>query len=320
MTDSTIDVRPGQLPAVAAKRPFRARTDDWLRPAALANALVLSFIATAVILLFVLFVAGGWSYYTTPLSVRAYAPQHRLLRPSGPIGQTLGTLGVAMMLVPVLYSIRKKWRRLARLGGMKRWLDVHIFCGTVGPVLVTFHSSLKFNGIISVAYWSMVAVVVSGFVGRYLYVRIPRTIRGTELSYEEILARAARLKETLAGSGVPAPMLEELDALERRSLASPDTMSRWARLVEPVRYRWQLRRFARALGRAGVDALHVKDVVRLAGDRALLLRRLAYLNRTRQLFAMWHVFHMPLVYVMFAIALVHIGVAVYLGYAYFLHG
>jgi hypothetical protein len=51
-------------------------------------------------------------------------------------------------------------------------------------------------------------------------------------------------------------------------------------------------------------------------ERAQLLRRLAQLNRTRQRFSAWHVFHQPLVYVMFAIAAIHIGVAVYFGYAW----
>ena len=65
-------------------------------------------------------------------------------------------------------------RGCANVGSMPLWLEVHIFCGIVGPVLVTFHTSFKFNGIISVAYWSMMAVMLSGFVGRYLYVRIPK--------------------------------------------------------------------------------------------------------------------------------------------------
>ena len=51
-------------------------------------------------------------------------------------------------------------------------------------------------------------------------------------------------------------------------------------------------------------------------ERVLLLRRLAHLNRTKRLFSMWHVFHQPLVYVMFAIATLHVGVAIYLGYAW----
>jgi hypothetical protein len=234
------------------------------------------------------------------MSVRAYHPAHHLLRPSGTIGHLAGLTGVAMMAVPVLYAIRKRWKRVASLGNMKAWLDVHIFCGTVGPVLVTFHTGLKFNGIISVAYWSMVAVMLSGFVGRYFYARIPRTIRGTELSYEEIEARAAALNADLAGVGI-----------------SPETMARIDAAPAGLRGAGTRRRVTRELAGMGLGPDRAREAVQLGGDRALLLRRLAHLNRMRQLFAMWHVYHMPMVYVMFSIAVLHIGLAVYLGYASF---
>ncbi len=47
----------------------------------------------------------------------------------------------------------------------------------------------------------------------------------------------------------------------------------------------------------------------------MLARRIAHLHRTRQLFGLWHLFHRPLVYVMFILVALHIGVAFYLGYA-----
>ena len=139
------------------------------------------------------------------------SPVHRLLRPSGTIGQRARRRrprdddGPGRLRGPeeVVAGCRA-------LGSMKRWLDVHIFCGIVGPVLVTFHSALKFNGVISVAYWSMMAVMLSGFVGRYLYVRMPRSIRGAELSYEEIVAQAAAhaALEVAGGRRAPSETLE----------------------------------------------------------------------------------------------------------------
>jgi hypothetical protein len=71
------------------------------------------------------------------------------------------------------------------------------------------------------------------------------------------------------------------------------------------------------MNRSGFPPDLVREAIDVASARATLLRRLAYLQRTKQLFAMWHVFHLPLVYVMFTIAIVHIGVALYLGYAFF---
>jgi hypothetical protein len=183
---------------------------------------------------------------------------------------------------------------------MKAWLDVHIFCGIVGPVLVTFHSSLKFNGLISVAYWSMVAVALSGFVGRYLYIRMPRSIRGVELGYEEIVARVEGLHAALADAGLPPSLVSRLEEMPpgrlRRGLL--------------------LRRLRRSLLHAGVPSDLASDALRAGAARATLLRRLNKLERTRRLFGMWHMFHQPLVYVMFIIALLHIGIAVYFGYAF----
>jgi hypothetical protein len=261
--------------------------------------LTLSALVAIVIAAGILISADGWRYYNTPQRVRAYQPAHRALRPSGQVGEWLGTAGVGMMLFPVAYAVRKRSPRLARFGSMKTWLDVHIFCGTVGPVLITFHTALRFNGLVSVAYWSMVAVVLSGVVGRYLYVRIPRSLRGTELSYAEIEARAAGLLADLAASGLVA---EDLRAI------TPG----WGLAARRGR-----RRVSRRLITRGLDDVTAARAVQLAVERAVLLRRLAQLFRTRRLFALWHVFHLPLVYLMFAIVLVHVGLAIYMGYASF---
>lgn len=276
----------------------RAVTLTPSRPA-LTGVLAASALAVMAVSVGVLFVGGGWDYYTTSLRVRAYHAAHAALRPSGAVGRTLGVAGLAMMTVPILYAARKRWSVAARLGGMKRWLDVHIFCGTVGPVLVTYHSAFKFNGIISVAYWSMVAVMLSGFVGRYLYVRIPRSLRGTELGYAEIEAQAAGMLADVASAGVSIDSLRDL------------------RGSRGLRARRQQRHAHRRLVEQGLEPEKAAAVVRLAAERALLLRRLAQLARTRRWFGYWHVFHVPLVYVMFGIALLHVALAVYLGYGSF---
>lgn len=272
---------------------MRGRT----RQTALINVLVASGIAAVAVAAWVLVHLDGWTYYHTPLRVRGYLPQHALLKPSGTIAHPLGVVGVLMLFVPVVYTLRKRWGALARTGSISTWLEVHIFCGIVGPVLVTFHTSFKFNGMISVAYWSMAAVTLSGFVGRYLYVRIPKNIRGTELSHEEIRMRAVELAARLADRGVSGTALDDL--------ATGDAVSRWGR-----------RRLARLLTTQGVDRATVRAAVGLARERSVLLKRLAYLQRTKRLFETWHVFHQPLVYLMFGIVVVHVGVALYFGYSW----
>lgn len=233
------------------------------------HVLVLVSVVVAVLAGVTLFGLGGLHYYLTPPAARGAQKAHRILRPSGTVGLVFGIAGAGLMLLTLPYVLRKKVPSLVRRGSTQRWLDFHVFCGIVGPVLITLHTSFKFNGVVSVAYWSMVLVVLSGFVGRYLYVRIPRSIRGTELSLGEIH--------------------EKIDDLKSRAEKAAFQAGSWH----------------------AMDA----EVAALDAERALLVRRMANLGRTKKLFALWHVFHKPLVYIMFAIAAVHIALAVYLGYS-----
>ncbi|MEW5981935.1 MAG: hypothetical protein AB1806_06145 [Acidobacteriota bacterium] len=266
-------------------------------PTALVNVLYLSGIASIVVAVWVLSDLSGLRYYTTPLQVRGYDRAHASLKPSGSVAHPLGIVGLAMMTMPLLYAARKKWRRLSRAGSLSAWLEVHVFCGIVGPLLVTFHSSFRFNGIISVAYWSMVAVVLSGFVGRYLYVRIPKSIRGTELTRDEIGARATELTARLRDAGLR------------------DELMQWMRAADVVSWAGR-RHLRRRLASAGIEPTLARGLVDASRERSVLTKRLERLHRTKRLFALWHVFHQPLVYLMFAIAGVHIAVALYMGYAW----
>ncbi len=270
--------------------------------------------ASLVVSIWLLVGAGGWHYYTRPLAVRGYDRAHVLLRPTGVIGHAMGVVGLVMMLVPIAYTVRKKWRALARVGRLDNWLSVHIFCGIFGPVLVTFHTSFKFNGIVSVAYWAMVSVVISGFVGRYLYVRMPRSIRGAEMTYAEIVERASALRARVEGPASGPGALAALDAFEAAIV--PKRGERWTRSARVgwLRRRRLIRRLRAALAREGFEPSVAHEAVSMALERAYLLRRLAYLETTKRWFAAWHVFHQPLVYLMFGIAALHVGVAIYLGY------
>ncbi len=95
---------------------------------------------------------------------------------------------------------KKKYRALARLGRLKYWLEFHIFLCTLGPVMILFHTAFKFGGLVSVSFWSMVAVVASGVIGRFIYIQIPRTIEGRELSLHEVKAMKVNLEEILNSS------------------------------------------------------------------------------------------------------------------------
>ena len=264
-----------------------------------------------------LFGLDGRAYYSTPLTTRGYAPAHRILRPSGPVGQTYGVAGTVLMLVPFVYMARKRLKSLSAVGTARTWLEIHLFCGIVGPVLVTLHTSFKFNGIVSAAYWSMVIVMLSGFLGRYLYVRIPRSIRGNELTRAELDAQAQGLKGELATTSSLPDVMADVERFERAAVPASGEVSLVGLLFGEITLGRKLRALDRELERHGVVAGTRGEIIELTAQRSLLLRRTAYLRRTKKLFELWHVFHLPLVYLLLVIAAAHIGVALYLGYVPF---
>ena len=108
-------------------------------------------------------------------------------------GHTLGILGFLLMLMTeTLYSLRKRSRSV-RWGRMSEWLEFHIFTGLVGPFMVFLHTSWKFNGLAGAVTLMTAIVVISGFIGRYIYTRIPRTSEGIELDTSLGSAQAAAI-------------------------------------------------------------------------------------------------------------------------------
>lgn len=106
-------------------------------------------------------------------------------------GHLIGVVGFLLMLcTETLYSYRKRSRK-ARWGSMATWLQFHVFTGLVGPYLVLLHTSWKFSGLAGATTLLTVLIVVSGFIGRYIYTRIPRTLDGTEIATPEGQAQAA---------------------------------------------------------------------------------------------------------------------------------
>ncbi|HZW02354.1 MAG TPA: hypothetical protein VFF68_00385 [Anaerolineaceae bacterium] len=115
---------------------------------------------------------------------------------AGLFGHSIGVVGFLLMLsTETLYSLRKR-SRLARFGRLSTWLKVHIFTGLVGPFMVLLHTAGKLNGLAGVTTLLTVLIVISGFAGRYIYTRIPRTLDGVEIENDvsrELLVQSRRV-------------------------------------------------------------------------------------------------------------------------------
>lgn len=301
----SVRIAASATPAPTARKPL------------LGHVLILAALTSLAIGFVVLVPLGGWHYYRVPLESRGYQPQHSLLRPSGQVGRALGIAGTLCMVVMHLYSLRKRTRVLGALGRVPAWLEFHIFCGILGPLLITLHTSFKFNGIVAVAYWSMVMVTLSGFVGRYLYVRIPKSLRGQELTHAEVAERAAELKTRLLNSTLPVVFLRRVEAFEAVVIPAAESATTWTGLaLGEVTLRLRLRALRGELRHAGVSRRILREAVETIAERAVLLRRIAYLKKTKRLFDLWHVFHQPLAVIVLLIVTLHIATALYFGYAF----
>ena len=116
---------------------------------------------------------------------------------SGLFGHLLGVIGfILMLMTETLYTLRKR-TRLARWGRMSSWLQFHIFTGIVGPFMVLVHSSWKFNGLAGIAILLTVIIVISGFIGRYIFTSIPRTVDGIEIETSELEKQITRLENEI---------------------------------------------------------------------------------------------------------------------------
>jgi hypothetical protein len=233
----------------------------------------------------------------------------------------LGVIGMALMLATeILYSLRKRLRGV-HFGRLRTWLSVHIFMGIFGPYLVLLHTAWRFQGLAGIATLFTVLVVISGFVGRYIYTSIPRTAGGVEMEAnqvaDEIAALNTRLQEWLAGRPaalrtLAGQMLGTVPVAFTASSLIPDPGKAFE--FGPVRLpagsprsRWS-REVARL---APGERRQVLELEKLLGRRAALDRQLGSLARARRLMALWHTVHVPLGMVLFTAATLHVLAALF---------
>jgi hypothetical protein len=267
-------------------------------------------------LLLVILVYWGASYYNTPLSDRPFHVDHLLLKPSGPIGHGLGILGTLLILIGVFsYIARKKQKFLPRFGALKYWLEFHIFLCSVGPLLILFHTAFKFGGIVSISFWSMVAVVLSGVVGRFIYIQIPRTIQGRELSLVEIkelkdhMSQDIRMKYGLDD----ATFSRLMEVTQRPTEKSSGNFI--TRLIHQIEHKHRSRKETISIMTdTGLSGKDKRGVMKLLKNELKMNARIKRLQTMQALFKYWHVAHLPFALIMLVIMVIHVGITIAFGY------
>jgi len=249
----------------------------------------------------------GYSYYSLPIEERFYHEKYDWFKPSGVMGHGLGVVGTFLITFGVaIYIARKRYGFLKNQIRLKYLLEFHIFLCTLGPILILFHTSFKFGGIVAIAFWSMIAVVLSGVVGRYIYIQIPRSIEGRELSIQDIQIKRKEFEQQIEKS-------EFLDSETRDIILSSNTENKWG-LKTYLLNRLKLGQIRKNLSNSNLSQNEKKQILEMTREEMSLASKIGRLQQMQNLFKYWHVIHMPFAIIMLVIVLIHVVVTIAFGF------
>jgi len=264
----------------------------------------------------------GYSITTIALGIGWLLRDRYLISPAEGLGYWLGIIGGSMMLVLLLYPLRKKIRILRILGRTAHWFQAHMILGVLGPVLVLYHSNFKLGSFNSkFALYCMLLVVISGVIGRHIYANIHGGLYGGKASLEDIRKELAVSLEQGNGIATLLPKFAtKLDALAAEAQGCSITGS----LSVRSSFMWTFRQYTTHFSlwraarselreRAAVSPAVAQNVRKLQRASSSYIRhfvrqvgRVARFTLCERLFSLWHVLHMPLFFMMVVSALFHV--------------
>jgi len=242
--------------------------------------------------------------------------------PGSEMGYNLGLAGGIMMLLLFLYPLRKHFRFMHGLGPAKYWFALHMTLGILGPLFILAHSRFEVASVnAAVALGSMCLVAGSGIVGRFIYTKIHHGLYGRRASLEEMRAQAGLNSRELQSKLAFAPKVEaalsRFEAMALKTHTNP-LASAWALVMLWLRA-WrahrhcvrELRRLYKAHARErGWDQAKFQRRLKAASNlvRTYLrsTREVAHFRTYERLFSLWHVLHVPLVYMLILSAIAHV--------------
>lgn len=257
----------------------------------------------------------GIPYYSTNYVDRFYHPDHDLFKPSGLFGHGLGIIGTLLIIIGVFgYIARKRYAFLSRMGRLKYWLEFHIFLCVLGPIMILFHTAFKFGGIVSISFWSMVAVVASGVIGRFIYIQIPRTIEGKELSLQEVNDMKSNVGDiinkgfNLSHVSLSAILvsMETADGRQHGNLLTKVV----GNYMDNRKKVYQVRSVLR---KEKVPRTDTKQVLKLIKNEISINNKIDRLQTMQKLFRYWHIAHLPFALIMLIIMVLHVGITLAFG-------
>lgn len=264
------------------------------------------FVAIMALMLFV-----GW----TNRNEQVWVPDHGL-------GYALGVVGGSLMLLLLLYPIQKRWMIFGRWLQVRHFFRLHMVFGLLGPVLILLHSNFHLASVNGrVALFSMLIVMFSGLVGRYIYRKIHHGLYGSRASFDDFRIESREVSDELSQILIKAQAVKErLVEFEKRIDNAPErffpSMLFWtrARMNASLAYRSFRLELNRELNieskDKGWDRQQVRERKHEARDllkthKKAFIRMLEFRFYER-MFSLWHILHLPLFIMMVFTGFAHV--------------
>lgn len=238
------------------------------------------------------------------------------LSPETGTGYMLGILGGSLMLTLLLYPISKRVKVLTRLIPIQYWFGIHMLLGIIGPVLILYHSNFQLGSTNSaIALFSMLLVAGSGLVGRYIYTYIHHGLYGSQITLKELKQESENnLHDLLNLYAMDEELNNRLMKIEKKVLL-PYT-SLMTNLLHVISLAIHARRLKTKVMKLVRESYNKNDeekslpdsktVINSVHRYTTVLRKTAALKVYERMFSLWHVFHLPLFFMMIITAIIHI--------------
>lgn len=237
-------------------------------------------------------------------------------------GYFLGLVGGCMMLSLFLYPIRKYWQPAQRLGSMRAWFVIHIVFGICGPILVLFHAAFQTKSVNStVALWATVLVVLSGVIGRFVYVHMYEGLDGSHATVRDLEENLKhRAADAQNGLNLVPHVMNLLQEYSRHVFSNREFT--WGKMLSFIAIGWQGQRLIARCERDIANALKAeaqsknwtrsklqaeKDALfELVNDYVRAIDTTGRYAYWESMLAWWHLIHVPLVYLLLASGIIHV--------------
>ncbi len=227
------------------------------------------------------------------------------------LGYTLGTLAALILLLLLWLGIRKRQYGAAP-GSLLGWLSAHVYLGIALPVIATLHTGFQLGwNVHSLTYALMWLVILSGFYGVAVYLRLPRriTVNMGEDTLDALLLEIADLDREARRLAMQLP--DAINALVLRASQATKIGGNWLRQLRGTDRRCPTAAAARALATASAEFTAEQAAAHRA-LYALMLHKSALVVRARRdvmykaRLQFWLYLHVPLAIALVAALAVHV--------------